>query len=74
MICIQLNGGLGNQMFQYAFGRDKAYKLQTELLFDTSLLFNNKTVFTNRSLELAIFKINIQFASKDIIKKLKPFF
>jgi len=74
MICVQLNGGLGNQMFQYAFGRAMAFKLQTDLLFDTSPLLNNKTVFTNRSLELGIFKIKIQEASITDIKRLKTIF
>lgn len=74
MICVQLNGGLGNQMFQYAFGRAMAFKLQTELLFDSSPLLNNKTAFTNRTLELGIFKIKIQLASITDIKRLKSIF
>ena len=29
-------GGLGNQLFQYAFGRSLSLDLNTELLFDLS--------------------------------------
>jgi len=40
MIAVQLKGGLGNQLFQYALGRTLALRHGTELLFDTSLLYN----------------------------------
>ena len=36
MIVTELNGGLGNQMFQYAIGRNLAIKNQTELRLDIS--------------------------------------
>ncbi|WNR43509.1 alpha-1,2-fucosyltransferase [Paenibacillus roseipurpureus] len=36
MIVIKLQGGLGNQMFQYAFGRAIQNKLGGELILDTS--------------------------------------
>ena len=42
MIYIQLNGGLGNQMFQYAFARKLSIKYKTELFFDEKLLKNKK--------------------------------
>jgi len=74
MICIQLSGGLGNQMFQYAFGRALAYKHKTELLLDTTKLINNKTGITYRSLELNIFNIRLQEASKNNLNKIKPLF
>jgi hypothetical protein len=38
MIIIKLNGGLGNQLFQYALGRNLSIKLATELKLDTSSL------------------------------------
>lgn len=36
MITIKLMGGLGNQLFQYAFGRSLSIDLDTELFFDIS--------------------------------------
>lgn len=36
MIIVQITGGLGNQMFQYAMGRRLALHHKTELLLDTS--------------------------------------
>lgn len=36
MIIVRLSGGLGNQMFQYAFGRATAKRLGAELAFDLS--------------------------------------
>ena len=74
MICVQLNGGLGNQMFQYACGQALAYKHHTVLLLDTTQLKINNSSITFRRLELDIFKINIQEASKKDVEKLKPLF
>lgn len=37
MIIIRLTGGLGNQLFQYAFARSISYILDTELFLDVSL-------------------------------------
>ena len=36
MVIVELSGGLGNQLFQYAFARFLAYKLNTELKLDLS--------------------------------------
>jgi hypothetical protein len=36
LIIVQLNGGLGNQMFQYALGRNLAIRNRTELFLDIS--------------------------------------
>ncbi|MCL2800143.1 MAG: alpha-1,2-fucosyltransferase [Treponema sp.] len=38
MIIVQLNGGLGNQLFQYATGRKLAIRNNTELKLDLTLL------------------------------------
>ena len=35
MIIIKMNGGLGNQMFQYAFGLAMSEKYHKELYLDT---------------------------------------
>lgn len=73
MFCIQLNGGLGNQMFQYAFGRAIAEKYKTHFSLDSSLLENHKQNQddTIRNFELAIFQQESKRASKQELAKFK---
>ncbi len=42
MVIVQIAGGLGNQLFKYAFSRMLALKMNTELKFDLSLCEKNK--------------------------------
>ncbi|MGE3825018.1 MAG: alpha-1,2-fucosyltransferase [Bacteroidia bacterium] len=80
MIIVRLEGGLGNQMFQYALGRHLSIINKTELKFDLSSyeekLFNNGAKC--RGYNLDIFDLNIKIASADEIQKVKaseiPFF
>ena len=72
MISIQLSGGLGNQMFQYACGRALAYRNQTELVFDLTYLENKLPGITVRSYSLDIFNIIGREASLADLKKTKP--
>lgn len=69
MIVTQLSGGLGNQLFQYAFGRANAEKNNTELLLDITLLKYPKILknyVTKRRYELGAFeKIKPNFFLKD---------
>ena len=51
MIIVKLSGGLGNQLFQYSFGRYLSLKHNTELKFDMQLNVNASN-FTPRSLGL----------------------
>jgi hypothetical protein len=69
MIVVKLQGGLGNQMFQYAFARSLSFKKNTPFYLDTSFFENQQetTNFTPRSFELNVFNINISIASKDQI-------
>ena len=70
MIVVKIFGGLGNQLFQYAFGRRLALEKNTELYFDTSIY--NKPLdssFTNRDFELSIFNINGKIADDAILSQ-----
>lgn len=58
MICIRLEGGLGNQLFQYAAGRALSLRHKTDLLLDVSMLQQVKRGVTFRELELNRFKID----------------
>jgi hypothetical protein len=59
MIITKLRGGLGNQLFQYAIGRQLAESQQTELRLDLSFFgqLNNETT-TPRNYRLNVFNIN----------------
>ena len=65
MILIKLQGGLGNQMFQYALGRSLSLRHNKPVKFDCSYF---KTVNqSNRSFELGAFNLSIDEAtSKEI--------
>jgi hypothetical protein len=56
MICVRLDGGLGNQLFQYAAGRALAHRISSELLIDTSRLQRRNIAVTPRALELGHFR------------------
>ncbi len=74
MVIIKLFGGLGNQMFQYAFGRYMAWKHQTELKFDVSFLLDRSIKdpgHTFRDFDLGIFGIDNAFATDKEIKDFK---
>lgn len=62
MIIVQLQGGLGNQMFQYAVGRYLSIYFNTDLYFDFEFLerINHELEFTPRQYELHIFHLSVQ--------------
>lgn len=72
MIIIKLSGGLGNQLFQYSFGRYLSLKYKTELKFDIQLN-SNASDFTPRLLGLSKYNIDLHFADKEEIRKYKFF-
>ena len=67
MIISQLTGGIGNQMFQYAFGRSLALKFNTMLHLDISSYEWDKL----RKYELNAFSINANLANHELIESVK---
>lgn len=69
MIITRLQGGLGNQMFQYALGRQLSKKLEVELLLDTTLYSNSGIDKYPREYGLKHFNIIEKIAdTKDIAR------
>lgn len=62
-IFVRLQGGLGNQMFQYAAGRALAACHGTELVLDDTLLNGRRIGVTPRRLEVAQFPIAARLLS-----------
>src|ERR1041384_8204784 len=53
MVIVKLQGGLGNQLFEYAAGKAVAKELSMELMIDISHLSGeNKSAITKRDFEL----------------------
>jgi hypothetical protein len=67
MIIIQLTGGLGNQMFQYAAGRYLSMKYKTPLTLDLSFLLDRspRKNFVFRDYNLDIFQIDPNITSQN---------
>lgn len=63
MIIIKLQGGLGNQMFQYAFGERISYQKNVKVKFDTTAFRDSFLKDPYREYGLGIFPINLQKAS-----------
>jgi hypothetical protein len=70
MIIVRLQGGIGNQMFQYAIGRALSIKNNTELGLDLTFLLDRTPIpnfanFTFRDYALDIFNIKANIVSKN---------
>lgn len=72
MIVVNLKGGLGNQMFQYAAGRALASKLGVPLLLDLSFLQSDPGgQYTQRHYELNQFNIRATLATESDLANFK---
>lgn len=71
MIIIKLNGGIGNQMFQYAFGRRMSIESKAGLKLDITG-FNDDKVY-QRKFSLACFNINENYATERDLKRAQLF-
>lgn len=67
MIIVQLIGGLGNQMFQYAAGRRLAHIHNTELHLDLTRFISDSL----RDYGLDKFRINAKIVSPDLLKQVQ---
>lgn len=67
MIIVKLMGGMGNQMFQYAFGRSLSLKKGISLKLDLGFLLDRtpKKNFVFRDYDLPIFNCNPQILSEE---------
>jgi hypothetical protein len=74
MICISINGGLGNQMFQYACGKALALKHETSLVVYLDSINKNSKTTTNRFVQLEVFKLKLNVANLSELKILRPLF
>ncbi len=61
MVIVRFKGGMGNQLFQYAFGLQLAKRLGARLTFDpTNLLYrNNPPDFVYRNYDLDVFQPSV---------------
>lgn len=70
MIIIKLQGGLGNQLFQYAYGLKISLLLGQNFYLDTSLLSGDRIGVTPREFELYPYKISAAVISNDDSKSI----
>ena len=67
MIIVRLQGGLGNQIFQYALGRVLAIKNNTDLKIDKSYLDSDSIGVTKRDFDLDVFDLQFDFLKNNEI-------
>lgn len=73
-IILKLNGGLGNQMFQYAFAYVLYKKYGVDILFDFSAFeeLEKSTTATTRNFELGAFNIVYRMATEEELNQVEP--
>jgi hypothetical protein len=70
MIIVRLRGGLGNQLFQYAFARALSVRMGVEVRLDAVSSF--KSDFFERKYALGSFDITLPLASVEEIRRFGP--
>jgi len=68
MIIVQLRGGIGNQLYQYAAAKSLSLATNNEL----KLYFEDTNKWTNRAYALGAFNIPEPFASPSEVRRFKP--
>lgn len=76
MIYVRLMGGLGNQMFQYAFASALSKRFGVNFALDTFFLESSRSSigFTKRDFELGVFNIQGKLTRINIDSKWRKFF
>jgi len=72
MVIVKIWGGLGNQLFQYSFGKYLAAKLCTAVKYDIQTT-NSLNSFTQRELAIAAFNVQLDVATAAEINENKYF-
>jgi|GEM_PF-169574 len=67
MVIVKLKGGIGNQLFQFAFGRAIALSRKETLFFDLTYLNDSSLSITSRTFKLSRLN-NYQLADQMILK------
>jgi hypothetical protein len=70
---MKIIGGLGNQMFQYALGRNLSLKKETELKLECSYFTSERKGQTIRDYNLSAFNIIENFATKKEVAKYEKY-
>ena len=72
MVIVKITGGLGNQLFQYAFGQYLLKLLKTDVKYklQTNISMNN---FSSRSFALLDFNFQVEVAKKEDVERMKLF-
>lgn len=70
MIIVKLQGGLGNQMFQYAFGLARSVEVNSPLYLDLSFFASQQagSDITYREFELGLFSDKVKIADNNTVK------
>ncbi len=70
MIIVKVQGGLGNQLMQYSFGRVLHLLYNKEVAYDTTF-FKAETKYTERPYHLDHFNLDVRIATDEEIQKTK---